>query len=153
MSLTAMNAPSERRMSPRTKVALVLVLAIGVSGYSAIRQLVRSRKLASKQCAEELLLERYASLSNVLPTEATVGYLADGEGFVRLPKYPEARIGLLRYAVVPRLLEPPAEAQFIIFDSDRPSAQPDGPQFKSLVLVADFHDGLKVFRRQTVEGQ
>lgn len=151
--LTALNTPTETSFPPQTKVLLVFALAIGVSYVSASRQLISSRQAAQAPNAKDVLLRRYEQLTRVLPATGTVGYLPDAQRAERQPIHPDARFGLLRYALVPRLLEPTAEAAFIVFDSDRPSAAPDGPLADSLDLVADFQDGLKVFRRRRTVGQ
>ncbi|WP_254507460.1 hypothetical protein [Anatilimnocola floriformis] len=143
--------PQSPVSSLQTSVLLVFVLAIGGSFYAAGQQLIASQKAARVPNAKEALLQRYDNLAAVLPATGTIGYLPDAKAPGK-SIHPEARFGLLRYALVPRLLTQSVEAPYIIFDSDRPSAAPEGPLAENLLLVADLQDGLKVFRRREAAG-
>ena len=92
------------------------------------------------------MIPRFQPLAQWLPDTATTGYLLDGEHAGAGPIDSEARIRLAQYTLSPRLIRRTTACPLVIVDSDRPETPPNIAQVRGWTLVADLHNGVRLYR-------
>ena len=93
-----------------------------------------------------LFLARCHRLEPFLPATGRIGYFVRPEEAKTRKSFHTARLELLQYALAPRMIEMVSRQELVIFDSDDPAAFPTDSESRDWQLVADFHDGFKLFR-------
>jgi hypothetical protein len=92
------------------------------------------------------LLERYRRLAAYLPGKCRIGYLAPTDEGETRKVLPTARLELLQYALAPRMIDKFTDQENVILDSDEPDARPSEAVRRDWELMADLHDGIKLYR-------
>ncbi len=95
-----------------------------------------------------VMVPRFEPLAQWLPDAVTTGYLLDSENTGAGPIHPEARIRLAQYALSPRLICRTTDCPLVIVDSDRPEKPPKIAQARGWTLVADLHNGVRLYRTE-----
>jgi hypothetical protein len=85
---------------------------------------------------------RLKEIREMLPKEGTVGYVTDEA----MDPFEKTRyFYLTQYGLCPLIVVSGKEHPFVIAYS-RGFQHPEEPQFQGLVLVRDFHDGIRLYR-------
>jgi hypothetical protein len=93
-----------------------------------------------------LFLARCQRLASHLPATGRIGYFVRPEEAETRKSLDTARLELLQYALAPRMIEKLSDQELVIFDSDDLAAFPAAAAHRDWQLVADLHDGFKLFR-------
>jgi len=91
-------------------------------------------------------LARYERLAAYLPGKCRIGYLVRPEEAESRKAVETARLELLQYALSPRMIDKFTDQEIVILDSDEPEAPPPAALCRDWELVADLHDGIKLYR-------
>ena len=137
----------EREFSARRRV-LAASAAIVCAALLLIRWPVKTWGLAVRAAHGDgvtQFLARCRRLEANLPPAGRIGYyVLPGEAETR-KSFHTARLVLMQYALTPRVVENFSGHELVIFDSDDPAAVPSAAE-GDWQLLADLHDGLKLFR-------
>lgn len=91
-------------------------------------------------------IAKYETLKPYLSPQQPVGYLPDVSRMDLRALPLTGRLSLAQYALSPPIIEPLRDQPLILFESDDPQAMPDLAVEGRWTLVADLHNGLKLFR-------
>jgi hypothetical protein len=137
---------SVRRRSPKAAIVLIGGCAV-LSLYLFERNAWLELQCGTHdQDSPEQFVARFEPLVPLLPKDEPADYLLD-----RRHSYPErlhldARLPLARYAVAPRRLTANTGARLVVVDSDRPDVVPQAVAAAHWTLLADLHNGIRLYR-------
>jgi hypothetical protein len=141
-------APGADGTAAAQRRVLAAIVLITVAALTTIRwpiktmgQIVRT----SKGDEVTLFLARCDRLAPHLPATGRIGYFVRPEEFETRKSLHTARLELMQYALAPRVIETFSGQEFVIFDSDEPAAFPTAAASRDWQLVADLHDGFKLY--------
>jgi hypothetical protein len=131
------------RHSPRAAIAVICGCTL-VSLYLFERDTWRAA--AQVRSVPEQFLARYEPLGPLLPPDEAARFLVDLDHADVARMHPSARLYIAQYAVSPRRLWDKAVSHWVVVDSDRAEALPEIAASAHWRLVADLHNGVRLYR-------
>lgn len=135
-------------LSPQQRIrGAMLLVAVGAVGSArALPQAVQQCLADPKPDATAPFVARFEALKPLVRATPSLGYLSQAQNLD--PKHPDPakRLYLVQFALAPRLVEQRTDREWVIFDSDELAAAPEIATREGWTLVADLHNGVKLFR-------
>jgi hypothetical protein len=125
-----------------------------VWGLANIRLLLNSVREYGNPLARytpTAMIPRFEPLKQWLPENSTTGYLLDEENADLETHNPGSRLSLALYTLSPRIVLQTTACPLVIVDADRPETPPKIAQQRGWTLVADLHNGVRLYRTQRTE--
>jgi hypothetical protein len=132
------------RRSPRIAVTLVCACAL-ISAY-VFQGDVWRRSGSWFESMPEVFANRYQPLQTFVPSTDAMRFLADDSHIVNRIVPSDDRLRLAQLALSPRYVGVGVESPWVIVDSDFPEATPAAATGGGWQLVADLHNGVKLYR-------
>lgn len=133
----------------RLALALFALCGLGIGRLSLTS--FRHAWSSPGQGTASRFMARYETLKPYLSPRQSVGYLPDPSR-MDLDAMPlTGRLSLAQYALSPPVIEPLVDQPLVLFESDDPQAMPELAAQRRWTLVADFRNGLKLFRTTVQE--
>lgn len=133
------------RRSPRVAVFLICVCTLTAL---CLFQYQRWRRVAAcGQTVPEQFAARYAPLGPLLPAAEITRFVVDEPHADLDLLHRDARLFLAQYAVSPKRLTVSGDkpSRWIVVDSDRPDVMPEMAAAGSWTLIADLHNGVRLY--------
>jgi hypothetical protein len=132
------------RRSPRIAIATISGCAL-VSLYLFQRDVWHTYAVQGGNPAERFV-GRYELLRPMVPIGEVTRFIVDEEHADTAAVPPSARVGLAQYALTPRRVASDAASRWVIVDSDCPGTVPKFAAKSHWTLVADLHNGVRLYR-------
>ena len=145
-SPTEQHGPSGRRARQRAAAAVALIILTALSAIRWPIQTFRQMNRTPHDDEVTQFLSRYQRLAPYLPGKCQIGYLVPPEEAESRKALHTARLELLQYALAPRMVDKFTDQEVVILDSDKPKAHAKDADHQDWELVADLHDGIKLYR-------
>ena len=133
-----------QRLGPR--IVLVCLCVWGLANIRLIVSTVRESRNPLAGYTPSAMIPRFEPLAQWLPEEAEAGYLLDEENADLKTHAPASRRSLALYTLSPRIIRPTTDCPLVIVDSDRPETPPKIAGQQGWTLVADLHNGVRLYR-------
>jgi hypothetical protein len=134
----------QRIRSPQC--AVVLTCGCALAYLAALNCEIWRPDAAQVQMNAQRWVARYEPLRSLLPADEISRFQIDKKYTDENLQHPDARLYLARCAVVPRRLAYEAKSRWIVVDSDRPDIEPALAKAGRWTLVADLHNGVRLYR-------
>jgi hypothetical protein len=138
-----MNMLQRRSLGPR----LVLV-CLGLWSLANVRLVLNAVRMhgdPDSTYTPSVMIPRFEPLRQWLPDDVETGYLLDEEHADLQTHHPGSRFSLALYALSPRIIRPTTDCPLVIVDGDRPETPPKIAQQQGWTLVADLHNGVRLY--------
>jgi hypothetical protein len=129
----------------------VLICLCALAGFRTNWSLFRHSRPASKGDSPEAILARFEPLQRLIPDDAVLGFFVDERYADPKLFLPAGRLWLACYLLSPRTLDWSTDHALVIVDSGVPAPPPEMAQSKGWTLVADLHNGVRLFRTRAAQ--
>ena len=151
--MTGTTTPPASDIRRAQRVWLVIAM-VALAALTNVRLPVRGITEVAQSASSDGIgefLGRCRRLEPHLPARGQIGYRALSDHARTHSRVKGDRLQLMRYALAPRIIEQFWDHELVIFDADDPASVPSPEESRGWQLVADLHDGMKVFRTTGAE--
>ncbi|MGO8690770.1 MAG: hypothetical protein ACLQLG_14195 [Thermoguttaceae bacterium] len=128
----------------RPCLAILLICVSALASFRGIWLPTGASRQASAHNASEVLPARFEPLQRLVPKNAAIGLLVDERYADPKLFHPVGRLWLARYALAPRPVDWSTDHALVIVDSG--VSAPPPAKSRGWILVADLHNGVRLFR-------
>jgi len=128
------------------RIVLACLCLWGLANIRLVRTTVREFVNPLATYTPSAMIPRFEPLGQWLPEATSTGYLLDEENADMQTHFPGSRFPLARYALSPRMIRRTTDCPLVIVDADRPETPPKIARQQGWTLVADLHNGVRLYR-------
>jgi hypothetical protein len=135
-------------LSPQLRIrGATLLIVFGALGSArALPRAVQQYQADAKPDATVPFVARFEALKPFAERSPSLGYLTVSQHLDPQRSDLVQRLYLAQFALAPHVIERRIDRDLVIFDSDRPEVTPQIAEREGWILVADLHNGVKLFR-------
>ena len=139
----------KRNLGPR--FVLVCFCLWGLANFRLVLSSLREQGNPLARYTPSAMIPRFEPLGQWLPEATSAGYLLDEENADLQTHNPGSRLSLAMYTLSPRIIRQTTACPLVIVDGDRPETPPKIAEQQGWTLVADLHNGVRLYRTQRTE--
>jgi hypothetical protein len=130
------------------RIVLVCLCLWGLANIRLALNCVREYGDPLASYTPAAMIPRFEPLGQWLPNATGAGYLLDEEHADLQTHNPGSRLSLALYTLSPRMIRQTTACPLVIVDADRPDTPPKIAREQGWTLVADLHNGVRLYRTQ-----